>query len=93
MSDEVGDKWAAMPPQQHIPLSQYMLGMTMKAVALSTFGREMNDEKILKLRKAYQTVSICKQFSIHLEQLSSSVCRYIYPFTEEVLKTLLTLHW
>lgn len=58
ISEEVADKWASLPADEHIPLSQFMIAMSIKAIALSTLGREMQDDKeLMKIRKAYETVS------------------------------------
>ena len=57
ISNEVAEKWASLPADEHIPLSQFMVAMSIKAVAISTFGEIMKDEKeIMKLRKAYEIV-------------------------------------
>ena len=58
IANELCDKWASQPSDQHIPLSQHMLALSMKALALAAFGSGMKDEKqLLQLSKAYHVVS------------------------------------
>jgi hypothetical protein len=58
VANELSDKWASQPSEQHIPLSQHMIALSMKAVALATLGSGMKDEKqLLEMSKAYHVVS------------------------------------
>ena len=54
VANELSDKWASQPSEQHIALSQHMVALSMKAVALSTLGNGMRDEKhLLEMSRAY----------------------------------------
>ena len=60
VSNELADKWASHPADQHIPLTQHMVALSMKAVALATLGSGMKDDKeLLQISKAYHVVSTC----------------------------------
>lgn len=58
MANELSKKWASLPSEQHIPLSQHMVALSIKAVVLATMGSAMADEKqLLDISKAYYAVS------------------------------------
>ncbi|XP_028392938.1 cytochrome P450 20A1-like isoform X2 [Dendronephthya gigantea] len=57
VATDVSEKWASQPSEQHIPLVQDMIALSMKAIVLSALGDGMRDEQqLLKMSEAY---SIC----------------------------------
>lgn len=55
ISKELVKKWASLPEDQHIPLTQHLKGFATKAVCRMLFGDYFKDDaKVIKLHKAWE---------------------------------------
>ena len=67
VATELSEKWASQSSDQHIPLSQDMIALSMKAVALAALGDGMKDEQqLLRMSKAYDVVRIIRIYNVIL---------------------------
>ena len=70
MATELSDKWASQPPEQHIALSQHMIALSMKAVALATLGSSMKDEKHLLGYQRHRMTTSQHPANVSIKKLS-----------------------
>ncbi|XP_042301378.1 cytochrome P450 20A1 isoform X1 [Sceloporus undulatus] len=57
LSEELLAKWLSFPESQHVPLSQHMLGFSMKAVTQAAMGsRFEDDQEVIRFRKNHDAI-------------------------------------
>ncbi|KAF7243753.1 Neurobeachin-like protein 1 [Varanus komodoensis] len=57
LSEELLAKWLTFPESQHVPLSQHMLGFSMKSVTQAAMGsRFEDDQEVIRFRKNHDAI-------------------------------------
>ena len=56
--DSLAKKWSSLPTDEHLPLTQFMFALAIKAIAQASYGKFLeSDKELLKLKNAYDIVS------------------------------------
>lgn len=86
LAGDITKKWASLPPNQHIPLHQYMMALAIKGILLTGFGTSFRDENmIVQLNRLYDYIwnelsenqsSAIKKTSANEEQLEESIKKF-----------------
>uniref|UniRef100_T1JCU8 Cytochrome P450 n=1 Tax=Strigamia maritima TaxID=126957 RepID=T1JCU8_STRMM len=50
------DKWASIPQNEHIPLHQYMMALSLKGILRTAFGFTFSEKDVIKFHRLYELV-------------------------------------